>query len=344
MKIMNRFAFRVSGVVVAIMAAAMLLGVALAGPQPVANGDFEAGDLSGWTAFNNNAGGQGGWFAYSGTKAPLTPPSIGKVPAPPQGTYAAITDQTGPGLRVLYQDIALPADAETLSFLVYYENRGIVFYTPDNLDPELGPPGPNPNRNQQYRIDLMDPDAPMDSVAAGDVLRNLFWTEVGDPASLAATLVSEDISQFAGSTVRLRLAEVDNQFMLHAGIDDVRVGTGASGGILVEIDIKPGGSDNNVNLKSNGKIRVAVISAPGFDATTVIDDLSLSFGRTGDEQSLVDCDKPHKDVNGDGVDDLLCHFDTAATGFVEGDTEGVLKGRTVDGIPIEGSDSVRIVP
>ena len=237
----------------------------------------------------------------------------------------------------------VPAAAQTISFQVYNDNRASAFYAPNNLDPNVGTPA-NPNRNQQYRIDLVDPSADLDSVASNDVLLNLFRTKEGDPLSLAPILVTVNISQFQGTIVRLRLAEVDNQFMFHAGVDDVQVESGASQGTIVGMDIKPGGSDNNVNLKSGGKIRVAVISTPGFDATTVVDELSVSFGRTGDEQSLVDCDKPHKDVNGDGVDDLLCHFDTAATGFVEGDTEGVLKGRTVDGTPIEGRDSVRIVP
>lgn len=49
-----------------------------------------------------------------------------------------------------------------------------------------------------------------------------------------------------------------------------------------------------------------------------------------------------EDVNNDGLDDLVCHFDTRATGFQVGDTEGILKGLTVTGMPIEGSDSVRI--
>ena len=41
MKVINKFAFRVSGMVVAVVAAAMLIGVAMA--QPQTNGDFETG-------------------------------------------------------------------------------------------------------------------------------------------------------------------------------------------------------------------------------------------------------------------------------------------------------------
>ena len=40
----------------------------------------------------------------------------------------------------------------------------------------------------------------------------------------------------------------------------------------------------------------------------------------------------------------VCHFNTPQTGFQKGDTEGILKGKTVEGIPIRGTDSVRIVP
>jgi len=43
-------------------------------------------------------------------------------------------------------------------------------------------------------------------------------------------------------------------------------------------------------------------------------------------------------------DDLVCHFYTEYAAFECGDTEGVLKGVTMDGISIEGRDSVKIVP
>jgi hypothetical protein len=69
------------------------------------------------------------------------------------------------------------------------------------------------------------------------------------------------------------------------------------------------------------------------------------FGQTGDEEeSLAFCSPSPEDVNDDGYDDLVCHFYTQMTGFACGDTEGILKGETLDGTPLEGSDSVRIVP
>jgi hypothetical protein len=118
--------------------------------------------------------------------------------------------------------------------------------------------------------------------------------------------------------------------------------------IQVSIDIKPGSNRNPVNPKSRGKIPVAVLSEPDFDAATLVDRGSLTFGREGDEQSLVrrggapGCGV--EDVDGDGLVDLLCRFHSRKTGLRPGDTEGILRGATVDGRLIEGSDSVRIVP
>ena len=50
------------------------------------------------------------------------------------------------------------------------------------------------------------------------------------------------------------------------------------------------------------------------------------------------------DVNGDGLDDLVCHFLTRLTGFVPGDAIGTLSGTTIDGVEIRGKDSIHLVP
>jgi hypothetical protein len=107
----------------------------------------------------------------------------------------------------------------------------------------------------------------------------------------------------------------------------------------VAIDIE----SNSINPKSNGKIPVAILSTKGFDAVSQVDPNSLTFGRTGDEKSLDFCSGA-EDVNRDRLQDLVCHFYTQDAGFQCGDTKGILKGKTKDGTPIEGSDSVKIVP
>jgi hypothetical protein len=117
--------------------------------------------------------------------------------------------------------------------------------------------------------------------------------------------------------------------------------------LTVWIDIQPDSFLNRINPKSVGKIPVAILSSATFDAPSQVDQTSLqsspTFGRTGDEQSLVRCSSP-EDVNADGLLDLVCHFSTQAAGFRPGDTKGVLKGKTVSGQPLIGSDSVQIVP
>jgi hypothetical protein len=112
---------------------------------------------------------------------------------------------------------------------------------------------------------------------------------------------------------------------------------------VVDIDIKPASMPNSINPGSQGKVPVAILSSSTFAAPSEVDATSLTFGRTGSEASLAFCSGSGEDVNGDGLPDLVCHFNTQATGFLSGDTQGVLKGRTLAGAAFEGTDSVRIV-
>lgn len=112
----------------------------------------------------------------------------------------------------------------------------------------------------------------------------------------------------------------------------------------VLIDIKPGLDPNSINPGNEGTIPVAVLSAAGFDAPASVERSSLTFGRTGTEASRACCNRGTEDVNGDGLQDLICHFFTQPAGFQAGDTLGILQGQTVNGEAIRGEDSVRIVP
>ena len=81
--------------------------------------------------------------------------------------------------------------------------------------------------------------------------------------------------------------------------------------LTVTIDIKPGSTTNPINLGSNGKIPVALLSTDTFNAASQIDVSSLRFGHTGKEASLVSCAAP-QDLNGDGLTDLLLLLRDAA--------------------------------
>lgn len=189
--------------------------------QVVRNGGFETGTLSGWqTSEQGNRG--DGWSADTGARSPV---SGFTIPAPPQGRWQAVSDQTGPGSHVLYQDIAVEDDEQGLALTLWYRNRAGRFITPPSLNPFS-------RANQQLRVDLMRPGAPVRSMAGGDILATIFRTRVGDPNRMEPTTFRQDLSGFEGGTVRLRIAEVDNQFFFQAGVDAVHV---------MEIDDDSGG-------------------------------------------------------------------------------------------------------
>ena len=195
--------------ILAVLAAVLLLTPAAANAATVSNGNFETNNLSGWQL----SPAVSGWQTYSGTSTPNTAQAIA---APPQGTFAAITDTNAPGTRILYQDVALePGFTHKLSLFAYYHSfAAITIPNPDSLD-STGP------ANQQYRIDVIKPSAPLNSLSPSDVLLNVFQTKSGDPTTLPPTAVTADLTPFAGQTVRLRMAEVDNLGLSNACADAV---------------------------------------------------------------------------------------------------------------------------
>jgi CubicO group peptidase (beta-lactamase class C family) len=195
--------------------------------------DFESGAITGWQAVG---GGSGGWLVYAdGHKAPdpaQSDPNVPfDVPDPPQGRFAAVTDMNGPGTRILYRDLRLEGRF-TLQASVFYAGTG-PFSSPATLAYD------SPQANQQYRIDLVGPSAPIDSVAKGDVLANVFHTSPGDPARRQPTEVRLDVSAWAGQTVRLRLAITDNQGPLRVGVDNIRFQRTGDADDRVELLVTP---------------------------------------------------------------------------------------------------------
>jgi hypothetical protein len=179
-------------------------GAATAGN--VVNGGFETGTLSGWSTADNDVS-FGAWFIQSGNTSPL---NGFPVSPPPEGFFQAMTDQFGPGAHVLFQNVGF-SPGDSLSFWVDYENQAGLFCTPATLDP-FAP------CNQQFRVDLMTPSSDPFSVDPADVIQNVFQTQVGDPVSLAPTLVTTTTFHTC-TLVRIRVAEVDNQLFFNAGVD-----------------------------------------------------------------------------------------------------------------------------
>ena len=114
-------------------------------------------------------------------------------------------------------------------------------------------------------------------------------------------------------------------------------------GVPVPIDIKPDSSTNSINLGSNGVVPVAIFSTATFDATEV-DPLSVSLASA--PVKLRGKGVPMftiKDVNADGRPDMLVHVDTSTLALSTASVGAVLKGMTVGGVAIIGTDAVSIV-
>jgi hypothetical protein len=202
---------RAFGAIAAVFAMALMtVGVAGAGANTVVNGDFEAGTLEGWVQANQPEPPTGEWIVYGPGEDPFPPP--------PQGEFAAGTVQSDPGTHILYQDVPIEAGQPYLSMTVYYDSdAAITVPSPATL-------AASGVDNQQYRIDVVDPAAPLESLDSSDIFATVFRTLEGDAASIAPRKVGVDLSAFAGQTVRLRLAEVDNHGLFNAGVDSVTTG------------------------------------------------------------------------------------------------------------------------
>jgi hypothetical protein len=112
----------------------------------------------------------------------------------------------------------------------------------------------------------------------------------------------------------------------------------------MNIEIKPGsGEFAPINPKAQGSIPVALLSSDKFDALKV-DRTSLTFGRTGDENSMRRCSKEGSYVNADNLLDLVCHFDYPSAKFDADSLEGIVKGKTEDGRLFEGRATLKVVP
>jgi hypothetical protein len=192
----------------AIAVSALVVFVPSAGAS-INNGGFETGNFQGWSITNL---GEGDWYVYSGTTAPLG----GPIFAPPKGTFAATTAAPDPGTHVLYRQLDLGSSQDMLlSFFLYYANFGLDFCNASDLNYLA-------LCNQQYRADILKFGADPLSVAPSDIVKPLFRTLPGDPASMAPTKLKFSLEGIHGKVI-LRFAEVDNQAPLNASVDKVQL-------------------------------------------------------------------------------------------------------------------------
>jgi hypothetical protein len=115
--------------------------------------------------------------------------------------------------------------------------------------------------------------------------------------------------------------------------------------LIVSVDIKPGSATNCFNQNDRGVIPVAVLGSEDFDVTQInVDSLRLEglavkmAGKSNKYLAHIE------DVNADGYPDLVLQFQDSDNWVYSGSGTATLTGQLSDGTPIQGSDSICIVP
>jgi hypothetical protein len=184
-----------------------------------ANGSFETADYSGWTLFQGNPPVPtfGIWGIatdgqtinpaelvfdfFDGIDVQAFSPGLPHTYAATDGRFVALELNNGPQTHRMYQDIALPAGATTISWDMEYNNHSGVF-VPDNQD---------------LAINVRD-------VTTDAILVTLYRTTEGvDPQSIPMTHFSGDVSAFRGQTVRISVDLTLNLFFFDSAFDNFTV-------------------------------------------------------------------------------------------------------------------------
>ena len=115
--------------------------------------------------------------------------------------------------------------------------------------------------------------------------------------------------------------------------------------LSVAIDVKPGvsASEGCVSVGGKGTIPVALLGSATFNVKDVRLDDSLQFGALATRMHKGKPQCAVSRVNADAYDDLVCHFDNSPAGWQPGQTSAVLSGKLVNGVPIQGSESICLI-
>jgi len=312
-----------------ILLCAVMTAISSATTNLIVNGDFEAGNVGFYSAYEDHTGG------------PYVPPYpldggnryiVAHTPHDGHPDWPAFGDHTsGSGLmflangatdqRIVWQQSDIPVVAGKNYTFSYF----LSSWSWSPLDPPQMQCGINGQILGVAEGPVYgDPEFPYDEPAC--------WEEVSytwnSGASITATVVLRD----------LETAWVSNDII----IDDISLSRTI---VEVEIDIKPGSDINPINPGSNGLVPVAILTTSSFDAATVDPATVTLAGHDVATRGKSDKYMAHvEDVDGDGDHDLLLQVETHSEGVLWEEGPVYLQGETYDGTPITGSDHITIVP
>lgn len=183
----------------------ILFGAALgsadraAAVELISNGDFETGDLTGWSSSGSGLGNgfaiNDGSFDPAGPSGPL---------APIAGSFDVVSSQNGFGLNLLTESFVIPTGvaSATISWSDRIRNFGLLYSDP----------------NQEFRVLLRD--------AAGVEIAEVYSTDPGDPLQqVGPNARSFDVTALAqsleGQSIMLAFEQQDSLFFFNVTVDDV---------------------------------------------------------------------------------------------------------------------------
>ena len=164
------------------------------GGEFIQNGDFETGTLTNWSKENI---GSGDFVINDGT---FVPPGPDGTTPPFAGNYSVVSEQSGGGTHVLYQDITLPPNVN--SAVLTWEDR-IRNYASQF------------SSSQYFDVEIRTTNDSLLQVA--------FKTQPGDPLVNDWTNRSFDLSPYAGQAIRIAFVEADSLFYFNVHLDNISV-------------------------------------------------------------------------------------------------------------------------
>ena len=311
--------------------------------QVVNNGGFETG-FSGWdvsaTGYGINGDLSQAWIVGSAdpnaTNFVIYYGSMPhSEPLAHSGDAGASAVQNGSTYHRLSQDVTLPAGVVELSYWIRWKSQAAWTAL-------------SGGQNIQVNLKDVGTDALLATLFDASSMGVPLFSGGGDFNTANYEYHSYDISAYAGQTVKLEFKiDVQNYFM-YVDLDDVEI---IQVSYPAELQVKDPG-DEKINLESKGNIPVTLLSDADFDATEM--DLStITLGNDdGNDTPIImknngTYQASYDDVNGDGLKDLVMHFDTqgmVSNGDLDENTI-VLKfnGSTVNGQHVIGSDEVIVM-